>query len=119
AIINSGNVAVTGMQAVGVYALTAGADNDIEIVNSGNIYASGTFTSIGVFANSYEGDIAVINAGSISSSSLLAIATTGPGQTSIFNTGVITGYVNLSTNDNLSVNQAGGIFDARLTSFFG
>ena len=64
--------------------------------------------------------ISIDNAGSITAGNLFAIDTEGA-STTVTNraAGVITGFVDLSDEDDLFDNQAGGIFEARLTSNFG
>ena len=64
--------------------------------------------------------INIDNAGSISAGNLFAIETDGA-STTVTNraAGVITGFVDLSDEDDLFDNQAGSVFEARLTSDFG
>ena len=64
--------------------------------------------------------ISIDNAGSIGAGNLFAIDTAGA-STTVTNraAGVITGFVDLSEENDLFDNQAGGIFEARLTSNFG
>ena len=64
--------------------------------------------------------ISIDNAGSISAGNLFAIETDGA-STTVTNraAGVITGYVELSDQDDLFDNQSGSVFEARLTSDFG
>ena len=66
-----------------------------------------------------DSGISIGNAGSISAGNLFAIETDGA-STTVTNrsAGVITGYVVLSDQDDLFDNQAGSVFEARLTSDF-
>jgi hypothetical protein len=122
-IVNSGDITATAAGsdyyslARGIYAATVNAGSPISIRDSGNIFASGLY-STGVFALSRSSDIVIVNTGSISASSFRAIDTYG-GSTDIFNTGRITGFVDLTDNNDRFFNQAGGVFETKLVSNFG
>ncbi|HWM32588.1 MAG TPA: hypothetical protein VNO69_12920, partial [Methyloceanibacter sp.] len=125
-IVNSGDIGATANgsyvfnRAHGIYAVTIGPDSPITIRNSGSIYATSTYSE-GVYAYSLASDIVIVNTGSISASSLLAINTEGTGRATIYNYGggVIRGFVDLTDQDDRFFNQAGGVFEAKLTSDFG
>jgi len=114
AIVNAGNIAG---EDDGIDARAIGAGSPISIENSGNFFASGPL-STGVYAFSLLSDMVIVNTGSISASSLLAIDTYGA-STQIFNTGHITGFVDLTDSPDRFFNQAGGVFETKLTSDFG
>ena len=125
AIQNSGDIAAAAgngplSEAIGILAETFGPDSPIVIGNSGSIFADG-LNSTGIFAFSGANDIVIVNTGSISASSLIAINTEGTGRTTIYNYdgGVITGAVDLAGGGDRFFNQAGGTFEARRNSYFG
>ena len=114
-------------------------ESSIAINNSGSIWGanrgivasiSGPVVTAGNTVNSAIGQtsqqttitsaINIDNAGSISAGNLFAIETDGA-STTVTNraAGVVTGFVDLSDEDDLFDNQAGGVFEARLTSDFG
>ncbi|HUU25691.1 MAG TPA: autotransporter outer membrane beta-barrel domain-containing protein, partial [Methyloceanibacter sp.] len=59
-----------------------------------------------------------VNTGNISSSLQLAIDVNGTGAASIYNAGKIMGFVDLTEQNDLFINQAGGVFETKKTSFF-
>ena len=113
-------------------------ENKIAVNNSGSILGAnrGISASISQAAPSFsngaivdgaslnlqsivDSAISIDNAGSISAGNLFAIETDGA-STTVTNrsAGVITGYVVLSDLDDLFDNQAGSVFEARLSSDF-
>jgi autotransporter family porin len=93
------NVAITGVQ----------------ITNSGSVFGG----NIGIQSNSDAGTF-LLNSGSISAGSGMAINTSGS-SAAITNAsgGVIAGFVTLGGSGNLFDNQTGGVFEARGSSDFG
>jgi hypothetical protein len=67
---------------------------------------------------SSDASTTIINSGSISAGNFRAIDTTR-GPTTVMNTGSIVGFVNLTDSPDNFTNQAGGTFEARVTSDFG
>jgi len=119
-------------------------DNQIAIANSGNVWGGelGIFASISfpstVFNNTdtvtldtgatltieqrneIKSSILIENAGAIGADTLFAIDTVGAATTIInYGGGTITGFIDLTGKSDLFDNQAGGTFEARLTSDFG
>ena len=144
-ITNSGHItaSLASRTAVGIYSQTFGDDSGIAIDNSGDLWASGLSKSAGILARAsgsrspvsivnsgsayggYAGIYAtsatrttIANTGKIWAGSHLAIETNG-GPTSINNAGTITGLVDLTENNDLFVNQSGGVFETKMTSLFG
>lgn len=133
-ISNAGNLTTAGAGAHGIFALTSGGGSTLSIANSGAIRTLSD-ASFGIFADGgasiensgsvhggqggilAEGTTSIENSGSISADTLLAINVTS-GDANITNSGTITGYVQLDASDSF-VNQANGVFEARLTSDFG
>ncbi len=113
-IDNSGTVEGRGAYGFGVYAVAAGPNSRILITNSGSVY--GGYAAI--YAIGYTGT-KIVNTGDISAgpNSQLAISVYGA-SAKIYNSGHITGYVDLSYQADLFVNQAGGVFETKLTSYF-
>ncbi len=125
-IVNSGDIqASTG---AGIYFFSnnvnvqSSVDMSLSVLNSGSVRGG----DAGIYARSQSVDVLssvansinIQNAGSISANSGLAIDTVGPA-TTIFNSGLITGFVDLTDNADLFVNQSGGVFQASGTSLFG
>jgi len=114
-IANSGSARGlgTGTNGIGIVATSRGANSTNVIRNSGSAYGS----YIGIAANSTgpNSKNLIYNSGDITAGSLFAIY---GNDTEIFNSGTITGFVGLYAN-NTFINQAGGVFEARLTSRFG
>jgi autotransporter family porin len=111
-IVNSGKVEALGRFGIGIGAFTDGPNSPISIVNSGSVY--GGFAAI--LATSASGTT-IINTGNISAGSNFAIGVEA-GSAAIYNAGHITGFVVLDADD-IFVNQAGGVFETKLTSDFG
>jgi autotransporter family porin len=109
-IDNSGWVSASGNAARAVVGSGSGT---ILVVNSGTIFGG----TAGVYVSS-PNLTTIVNSGYLSSESLLAIHSYGPGSAQIFNSGLIFGYVLLDADDTF-INQQGGTFEARLTSDFG
>jgi autotransporter family porin len=109
-IDNSGWVSASGNAARAVVGSGSGT---ILVDNSGTLFGG----TAGVYVSS-PNPTTIINSGYLSSQSLLAIHSYGPGSAQIFNSGLITGYVILDADDRM-VNQSDGMFEARLTSDFG
>jgi outer membrane autotransporter protein len=109
-IVNAGVVNAT----VGIVATTRGLDSDITIVNAGTL--RGDTAAIQTYSK--YGTTTVINSGDISADSNLAIDVDG-GAATILNAGMITGFVDLTENDDSFFNQKGGVWVTKLTSYFG
>ena len=101
-----------------------GANRGIVASISGPVVTAGNTVNSAIGQTSQQTTITsainIDNAGSISAGNLFAIDTAGA-STTVTNraAGVITGFVDLSDEDDLFDNQAGSIFEARLTSDFG
>jgi hypothetical protein len=54
----------------------------------------------------------------VSGGSLLAINTNGAGNATIYNSGLVTGFIVLDADDTF-INEKGGVFETKLTSDFG
>ena len=122
-ITNSGDVRAstssTQYYSTGIFAVAGAPNSPITIENSGSVYAAGKF-SAGIFAFSYTNNRTTItNTGEIGAQSHLAIDVYGYGSARIYNAGLITGYMKLTDRGDLFVNQAGGVFETKKTSFFG
>ena len=105
----------------GIYAVTDGPDSPITIVNAGNLTGGNESAYGDTFAGIYaatdgDSDITIVNTGSISAVSGLAIDTEG-GATEIVNEGLIIGRVDLTEEDDSFDNS--GTFEARGESDFG
>ena len=111
-IVNSGTAKAFGPQGFGIYAQTYEPSSPVLIENSGDVYGS----SVGIYTFSST-STTILNSGSISAGTNLAINTGGAG-TTIKNTGLITGFVDLSDSPDFFWN-AGGEFNAKKTSSFG
>ena len=106
----------SGALGYGIWAYGGGKNTPITITNSGSVYAS----HFAIWSYSYYNDpTTIINTGDISAGSHLAIYVGGYGTAKIYNAGLITGYVQLTEQSDLFVNQAGGVFETKKTSFFG
>jgi len=116
-IVNSGDISVEGGSSGGGIAALA-PFSSIRIENSGSVFAQGTMLVAGIYAKSGTGTT-IINSGDISSSSHLAIFVDGAGTAKIYNAGKIAGFVDLTEQNDLFVNQNGGVFEAKMTSLFG
>ena len=115
-IVNSGDIAVGGgTQGGGLAGLAP--NSSVRIENSGAVYAQGTNRAVGIYALSGAG-ATIVNSGDVSSSSLLAIDVDGAGTAAIFNAGLITGFVELTEQNDRFFNQNGGTFEARRMSLF-
>ena len=97
---------------IGIKAVALGANSPITIYNSGTIL--GNFAAI--YAIGYSGT-EIVNTGDISAGSNRAISVYGSGAR-ILNAGSITGFVDLSYQGDRFINQAGGVFEAKRTSYF-
>ena len=105
----------------GIYAVTDGPDSPITIVNAGSLTGGNESAYGDTFAGIYaatdgDSDITIVNTGSISAVSGLAIDTEG-GATEIVNEGLIIGRVDLTEEDDSFDNS--GTFEARGESDFG
>jgi autochaperone domain-containing protein len=119
-IVNSGDITAFGAgdAARGISARANQTGSPISIVNSGAVTASG-LNDFGIFAQgSSNNPTTITNSGAISAASFFAIEVLG-GPAMIFNTGAITGFVDLTANADSFRNQQGGTFATRLTSNFG
>jgi outer membrane autotransporter protein len=138
-VVNSGSITASGGFSYGIYASTEGANSPLLITNSGEIDPSigisattrGTGSSItinnsgsvfgdyvGITTFSKYGTTTVINSGDISAGSFLAIDVDG-GAATIINSGHITGFVDLTYYGDIFINQNHGVFETKLTSYFG
>ena len=105
--------------ATGILAVVNGFDSPITIHNSGSVFAAGRY-SVGIFAYSYFNNLTtIVNTGEIGAESHQAIDVYGGGAARIHNAGLITGYVKLTGRRDIFFNEAGGVWDAKMTSFFG
>jgi autotransporter-like protein/autochaperone domain-containing protein len=112
-INNSGSAQGLGAYGVGIYALAPGAGGTTLITNSGSLY--GGFA--GILALSAAGT-KIVNSGDISAGSFLAIGV-GGAAAQIYNSGHITGFVGLTKYGDTFVNENHGVFETKLTSYFG
>ena len=117
--INTSGTVVAGYH--GIYAHTDGADSPITIVNAGDITGGDVDVYGDAFAGIYavtdgDSEISIVNTGAITAESLLAIDTEG-GATTIINKGTITGFVDLTEENDVFENA--GTFEAREESDFG
>jgi outer membrane autotransporter protein len=90
-----------------------GSSTDVAIDNGGAV----TGGAWGILAGANYGSTTIVNSGYVSAANLRAIQVVA-GPAAIYNSGTIVGYVLLDADD-LFVNEAGGTFEARLTSDFG
>jgi len=123
-ITNSGDVRAEVTDAIGyaigILASSYTLNSPITINNSGSVYALGGPRNAGIYAYSqYNNPTTITNTGEIGAQSHLAIDVKGLGTANIYNAGLITGYVNLTGQNDLFVNQAGGVFETKKTSLFG
>jgi|GEM_PF-939627 len=123
-IHNTGNVraiATGNGYAVGIYADMDGLNSPVTIRNAGSVYAEGGAYSVGIGVDGLDGvnPTRIFNTGDISAQSHLAIYVIGQGTTDIYNAGRITGYVSLPDQNDRFFNRSGGVFETKLTSFFG
>jgi autotransporter family porin len=112
-INNSGTARGLGTYGFGLYARTTGPGGTNLLVNSGSVY--GSFA--GIYARSFGGTT-IVDSGDISAGSLLAISVRGAAA-QIYNSGHITGFVALTNSDDAFINEKGGVFETKLTSYFG
>ena len=100
---------------IGIKAVALGANSPISIFNSGAIFADVTaIYALGMTATT------IVNTGSIGALSDRAIDTVGASTTIVNRSGgVITGFVDLTDNPDLFLNQKGGVFETKLVSEFG
>ncbi|MDJ0513255.1 MAG: hypothetical protein QNJ62_07400, partial [Methyloceanibacter sp.] len=122
-ITNTGDVRAESTKSgpvftVGIYAEMEGVSSSTHIINSGSVYAKGS-NSTGIYSNSYYANKTTItNTGTIGASSHLAIDVNGAGTADIWNAGLITGFVDLTEQNDRFFNQSGGVFETKKTSFF-
>ncbi|MGZ8400280.1 MAG: autotransporter outer membrane beta-barrel domain-containing protein, partial [Methyloceanibacter sp.] len=109
ALINRGDV---HGDYTGIHALTEGTGSPNAITNSGSVIGG----YAGILSSSMTGTT-IINSGDISAGSFLAIGVNGA-SAKIFNTGKITGFVALTDSPDTFINQNGGVFETKLTSYF-
>ncbi|MDJ0513538.1 MAG: hypothetical protein QNJ62_08860, partial [Methyloceanibacter sp.] len=103
-------------ESFGIRAAALGSSSPIFIANTGTIVTTGK-NSIGVYASSADaGGVAITNIGSISASSYRAIDVKGRSAAHIFNSGRITGFVNLTEQNDLFENRSGGVFETKNTT---
>jgi len=122
AIHNSGDIhaEAKGASVVkGIDVETHGVNSPIHVENSGSVFAAGRL-STGIFTSSVVANPTTIeNTGDISAESYRAIDVKGAGTAHIYNAGRITGFVDLTEQRDRFFNQAGGVFETKLTSLFG
>ncbi|MEM8644133.1 MAG: hypothetical protein AAGF09_04505, partial [Pseudomonadota bacterium] len=129
AITNNGDIAVRtngiffdrvtySNSAIGIIGRSFGKSSPIDIVNTASVYAEGKY-SIGIGSDSaYANRTTIVNTGSVGASSHLAINVRGAGTAHITNAGTITGYVDLTDQDDRFENRSGGVFETKQTSLF-
>ena len=126
-IVNRGDVHATATNpdavAFGIRAQTEEAGSPITIHNSGSLFAEGGAFNAGILAFSEVANpTRIFNTGEISAASYQAIdvyaAGDSAGTAQIYNAGLITGFVNLTNQNDRFFNQAGGVFKTKLTSNF-
>src|SRR5262249_43540490 len=103
----------------GIYAHTDGEDSPISIENRGPVVGGDVGPErdfAGIYAVTDGDDITIVNSGSLSAVSGLAIDTEG-GATEIVNEGLVIGRVDLTEEDDSFDNS--GTFEARGESDFG
>jgi len=117
-ILNSGDISVKGgLAGGGIVAISP--YSSVRIENQGSVFSQSSVRAIGIYAISNTG-ATIVNTGNISSSLQLAIDVNGAGAASIYNAGKIMGFVDLTEQNDLFVNQAGGVFELQnTTSLFG
>ncbi|MEM8575041.1 MAG: autotransporter domain-containing protein [Pseudomonadota bacterium] len=127
-IHNKGDIAVEsvatdpGIFSFGISSRSYDTNSPVAIENSGSVYAKGRSDHFvaGVFVYSqYANPTTITNSGEIGASSHRAIDVEGAGTAHITNAGLITGFVDLTHQDDKFVNQSGGVFETKKTSFFG
>ena len=111
-INNSGRAEGRGLYGFGIYAVTLGANSGTTITNSGTVYGG----YAGIYTVDYTGT-KIFNTGNVSAGSQRAISVVGA-PAKIYNSGHITGFVDLSYQGDTFINQAGGVFETKLTSYF-
>ena len=77
-----------------------------------------TGDNLGITAYSKYGTTTIVNSGYVGAASLFAINVSG-GAATIYNSGHITGFIDLTDNDDSFFNQNHGVFETKLTSYFG
>jgi autotransporter family porin len=97
---------------VGVYTLALGNSSRNLIINSGSIHGR----DAAILAVSYTGT-KIVNTGDISAGTQFAIGVAGA-SAEIYNAGHITGFVDLSNQADTFINQKGGVFETKFTSYF-
>lgn len=111
-IENTGSVRAEGAYGFGVLARSIGNSSPIEINNSGELYGS----TVGIDTYSRT-STTIYNSGDISAGTGLAINTDGA-RTKIDNSGLITGFVDLTRRNDTFRNLSGGEFNASDRSRF-
>jgi len=115
-IHNAGTATARGAVGYGIWVFTGGKNSNILIENSGSVFGStaGIVVNPDTFAYGVAADnpTTIINTGDISAGSHFAIDVDGPGTTKIYNASLITGFVDLTEQNDLFVNQAGGTVQA-------
>ncbi len=119
-IDNSGTAEAFGADGWGIAGSATGPNSRVTILNSGTAYGAGA----GIVVASNTGST-IVNSGDISAGSHRAIYAfevepfVQGASVDVFNTGRITGFVQLSGHDDRFLNQSGGVFATKLTSDFG
>ena len=109
AIENAGDItASTTAIPARVYASANGAASNacIPIENSGSAFGG---TGAGIYAYN-NNPIAIVNSGYVSAASLLAINTNGAGNATIYNSGLVKGFILLDADDTF-INEKGRVRD--------
>jgi autotransporter family porin len=96
-ITNDGDIATAGAGAAGIVGITGGNRSHVNVTNNGDVATVG-FNAYGVYAYTYgpNSNIKVSNDGTIGASS------------SINNSGLITGFVDLTDSSDTFTNMLGG-----------
>ena len=96
-ITNDGDIATAGAGAAGIVGITGGNRSHVNVTNNGDVATVG-FNAYGVYAYTYgpNSNIKVSNDGTIGASS------------SINNSGLITGFVDLTDSSDTFTNMSGG-----------
>ncbi|MEM7193203.1 MAG: autotransporter outer membrane beta-barrel domain-containing protein, partial [Pseudomonadota bacterium] len=107
--------------AIGILTISENRGSPVTIVNTGSVFAKGGPRNVGIYSISpyFNNKTTIFNSGDISAESYLAIDVKGAGTAHIFNAGTITGFVDLTDQDDMFFNQSGGVFETKKTSLFG
>jgi len=117
-IVNSDNIRARGAFANGIYATTVARNTAVTIESSGSVRAEGPL-GIGINAATFRrsSPITINNSADISAGTGLTIDTEGA-NSFIHNSGLITGFVDLTPSADIFTNLNGAEFNASNTSRF-